>query len=142
MNSTGYSSVNDSHSTAISLGEHTADLSAEPYCTPRINLTEALTSSGPEEFKPTEDIIITTLNNYLEDFIVLHDHLTILESLGEGNICISGITGIYATNKLKVILLSKHKYYSYSRNHLKVYSVYNYVQIQQTLFLKFTSFIC
>ena len=109
MNSTGYSSVNDSHSTAISLGEHTADLSAEPYCTPRINLTEALTSSGPEEFKPTEDIIITSFNNYLlEDFIVPHDHLMIFESLGEGNICISGTTGMYATNKLKVMLLSKH----------------------------------
>ncbi len=114
MNSTGYPSVNHPHSTISSPEEHGTDLPGEPYltatsyCTPKINLTEVLSSSGPEEFKPTEDLVITALNDYLlEDFIVPHNHLTIRESLGEGNICISGSTGIYATtslHKLKVIL--------------------------------------
>ena len=107
-NLTGYSNISDSHSS--SSNEHRADLSAEPYlaatsyCTPRANLTEILTSSVPEEFKPTEDIVMTALDNYLlEDFIVPHDHLTILETLGEGNICIYiTICKLYATNKPQI----------------------------------------
>ena len=88
MNSTGYPSVNHPHSTISPPEEHGTDLPGEPYltatsyCTPKINLTEVLSSSGPEEFKPTEGLVITALNDYLlEDFIVPHDHLTIRESL-------------------------------------------------------------
>ena len=62
-------------------------LTAASYSTPRINLTELLTTSlGPEEFKPTEDIVMTALADHLlDDFIVPHDYLQILEILGEGN---------------------------------------------------------
>ena len=52
---------------------------------PVVNLTKLLTGLEPEEFKLTEDIVITALNDHLlEDFIVSHDHLNILETLGEG----------------------------------------------------------
>lgn len=51
-----------------------------------------MTSAEPEQFKPTEDVVITALNDHLlEDFIVSHDHLSILETLGEGEICIKCI---------------------------------------------------
>ena len=50
--------------------------------------SELLTSTEPEEFKLTEDIVITALNNYLlEDFIVSHNNLSTHETLGEGEIC-------------------------------------------------------
>ena len=56
---------------------------------PAVNLTELLTSLEPEEFKPTEDVVITAFDDHLlEDFIVSHDHLNILETLGEGENCI------------------------------------------------------
>ena len=55
---------------------------------PLTGLTELITSTEPEEFKLTEDIVITALNNYLlEDFIVSHNNLSIHETLGEGEIC-------------------------------------------------------
>ena len=51
-------------------------------------LAELVSSTEPEEFKLTEDIINTALNNYLlEDFIVSYDNLSVLETLGEGEIC-------------------------------------------------------
>ena len=56
--------------------------------TPVTGLAELVSSTEPEEFKLTEDIINNALNNYLlEDFIVSHDNLTILETLGKGEIC-------------------------------------------------------
>ena len=71
-------------------------LSAEAHSSPVFsgaNLTELLTNVEPEEFKPTEDIVITALNDHLlDDFIVSHDHLNILEILGEGKICAKTIT--------------------------------------------------
>ena len=55
---------------------------------PLTGLTELITSTEPEEFKLTEDIVITALNNYLlEDFIVSHNNLSVHETLGEGKIC-------------------------------------------------------
>ena len=64
--------------------------SASPYLSAASSvpsLAEVLTSKEPEEFKPTEDLVITALNDHLlEDFIVSHDHLNILEVLGEGKI--------------------------------------------------------
>ena len=54
---------------------------------PITSLTELITSTEPEEFKLTEDIVITALNNYLlEDFIVSHNNLIVHETLGEGEI--------------------------------------------------------
>ena len=71
-----------------------ANLSAEDYLTPvshssqGVTLTQLLTSLEPEEFKPTEDVVITALNDHLlKDCIVSFDHLEICETLGGGEIC-------------------------------------------------------
>ena len=67
--------------------EQKTNFSAESVVSQSSAVVKALTSSGQEEFKLTQDIIITALTDHLlEDFIVSHDSLNILETLGEGEI--------------------------------------------------------
>jgi len=82
-----FPSGSHTHSTSFPSAEQKADLSASSHTTAGFNLTEVLTCSGPEKFELTEDIVVTALNDHLlEDFIVSHDRLNILETLGEGEI--------------------------------------------------------
>ena len=63
-------------------------MTAVSHPSQRITLTQLLSSLEPEEFKPTEDVVITALNDHLlEDHIVSFDHLEIHKTLGEGEIC-------------------------------------------------------
>ena len=68
-------------------GLYSVGSNSSGYLSPVTALAELVSSTEPEDFKLTEDIIITALNNYLlEDFIVSHDNLSVHETLGEGEI--------------------------------------------------------
>ena len=93
-NSNDNTTINNSHSTNSPPIDQKINSSADDYLiavshpSQKIPLTQLLSSSEPEEFKPTEDVVITALNNHLlEDHIVSIDHLEIHKTLGEGKIC-------------------------------------------------------
>ena len=114
-NSTSNPDLDNLHVNNITSKELKTSGSASPYlaaASSLASLAEILTSEEPEEFKPTEDLVVTALNDHLlEDFIVSYDHLNILETLGEGNNCITIklqfvsviFTSDYAMNKLHLI---------------------------------------
>jgi len=77
-------SSSNSRTPSASLRSSESSLYSSPQSPP---IVKALTSPRHENFKLTEDKVVTALTDHLlDDFIVSHDRLDILETLGEGEI--------------------------------------------------------